>query len=209
MFYQLKYDMDLVDKVIEKKKCYIYGDGNNINDIEYENYPKGRFHTIIYSEKKVESWPNVEFYYNSLEMTEESDYLGNIDSWPIFRKNVVKILKKEYPNLEFYPVKLIDGDTLIAYLEDSEKFKFTFTKVWAFRSVYESLELIDSYWEQGLAENRPLYLTNYIYEVENAEFGDLVASANIANKKLHHYKLMSTHFLVDVVSENDVKVEKV
>ena len=103
----------------------------------------------------------------------------------------------------------IDGDTLIAYLEDSEKFKFTFTKVWAFRSVYESLELIDSYWEQGLAENRPLYLTNYIYEVENAEFGDLVASANIANKKLHHYKLMSTNFLVDVVSENDVKVEKV
>ena len=103
----------------------------------------------------------------------------------------------------------IDGDTLIAYLEDSEKFKFTFTKVWAFRSVYESLELIDSYWEQGLAKNRPLYLTNYIYEVENAEFGDLVASANIANKKLHHYKLMSTHFLVDIVSENDVKVEKV
>ena len=103
----------------------------------------------------------------------------------------------------------IDGDTLIAYLEDSEKFKFTFTKVWAFRSVYESLELIDSYWEQGLAKNRPLYLTNYIYEVENAEFGDLVASAHIANKKLHHYKLMSTHFLVDLVSENDVKVEKV
>ena len=103
----------------------------------------------------------------------------------------------------------IDGDTLIAYLEDSEKFKFTFTKVWAFRSVQESLELIDSYWEQGLAKNRPRYLTNYIYEVENAEFGDLVASANIVNKKLHHYKLMSTDFLVDVVSENDVKVEKV
>ena len=103
----------------------------------------------------------------------------------------------------------IDGDTLIAYLEDSEKFKFTFTKVWAFRSVYESLELIDSYWEQGLAKNRPRYLTNYIYEVENAEFGDLITSANMANKKLHHYKLMSTKFLVDLVSENDVKVEKV
>ena len=103
----------------------------------------------------------------------------------------------------------IDGDTLIAYLEDSEKFKFTFTKVWAFRSVQESLQLRDRYWEQGLAENRPLYLTNYIYEVENAEFGDLVASANVANKKLHQYKLMSTDFLVDVVSENDVKVEKV
>ena len=103
----------------------------------------------------------------------------------------------------------IDGDTLIAYLEDSEKFKFTFTKVWAFRSVYESLELIDSYWEQGLAKNRPRYLTNYIYEVENAEFGDLVASANIVNKKLHHYFIMSTEYLVDIVSENDVKVEKV
>lgn len=103
----------------------------------------------------------------------------------------------------------IDGDTLIAYLEDSEKFKFTFTKVWAFRSVYESLELIDSYWEQGLAKNRPRYLTNYIYEVENTEFGDLVASANITNKKLHHYFIMSTEYLVDIVSENDVKVEKV
>ena len=103
----------------------------------------------------------------------------------------------------------IDGDTLIAYLEDSEKFKFTFTKVWAFRSVQESLELIDSYWEQGLAKNRPRYLTNYIYEVENAEFGDLVTYANIANKKLHHYFIMSTEYLVDIVSENDVKVEKV
>ena len=103
----------------------------------------------------------------------------------------------------------IDGDTLIAYLKDSEKFKFTFTKVWAFRTVQESLELRDKYWEQGLAKNRPRYLTNYIYEVENAEFGDLVASVNIANKKLHHYKLMSTHFLVDIVSENDVKVEKI
>ena len=103
----------------------------------------------------------------------------------------------------------IDGDTLIAYLEDSEKFKFTFTKVWAFRSVQESLELIDSYWEQGLAKNRPRYLTNYIYEVENTEFGDLVTYANIANKKLHHYFIMSTEYLVDIVSENDVKVEKV
>lgn len=106
MFYQLKYDMDLVDKVIEKKKCYIYGDGNNINDIEYENYPKGRFHTIIHSEKKVESWPNVEFYYNSLEVTEESDYLGNIDSWPIFRKNVVKILKKRIPQFRILSCKI-------------------------------------------------------------------------------------------------------
>ena len=52
-------------------------------------------------------------------------------------------------------------------------------------------------------------MTNYIYEVENAEFGDLVSSANIVNKKLHHYKLMLTHFLEDLVSENDVKVEKV
>ena len=103
----------------------------------------------------------------------------------------------------------IDGNTLIAYLEDSEKIKFTFTKIWAFRTVQESLELRDKYWEQGLAENRPLYLTNYIYEVENTEFGDLVASAKAANKKLHHYFIMSTEYLVDILSENDVKVEKV
>ena len=103
----------------------------------------------------------------------------------------------------------IDGDTLIAYLEDSEKFKFTFTKIWAFRTVQESLELRDKYWEQGLAKNRPLYLTNYIYEVENTDFGDLVASANVLNKKLYHYFIMSTEYLVAIVSENDVKVEKV
>ena len=102
MFYQLKYDMNLVDKVIEKKKRYIYGDSNNINDIEFQNYSKGRFHTIIHSEKKVESWPNVEFYYNSLEMTEESDYLGNIDSWPIFRKNT----KKRIPQFRILSCKI-------------------------------------------------------------------------------------------------------
>ena len=137
-----------------------------------------------------------------VQLSENRTWRNDMEKW-------TKI-KPDFIPFGDYGIEInIDGDTLIAYLEDSEKFKFTFTKVWAFRSVYESLELIDSYWEQGLAKNRPLYLTNYIYEVENAEFGDLVASANIANKKLHHYKLMSTNFLVDVVSENDVKVEKV
>ena len=137
-----------------------------------------------------------------VQLSENRTWRNDMEKW-------TKI-KPDFIPFGDYGIEInIDGDTLIAYLEDSEKFKFTFTKVWAFRSVYESLELIDSYWEQGLAENRPLYLTNYIYEVENAEFGDLVASANVANKKLHQYKLMSTDFLVDVVSENDVKVEKV
>ena len=137
-----------------------------------------------------------------VQLSENRTWRNDMEKW-------TKI-KPDFIPFGDYGIEInIDGDTLIAYLEDSEKFKFTFTKVWAFRSVYESLELIDSYWEQGLAKNRPLYLTNYIYEVENAEFGDLVASANVANKKLHQYKLMSTDFLVDVVSENDVKVEKV
>ena len=39
--------------------------------------------------------------------------------------------------------------------------------------------------------------------------GDLPTTNIIEPKKLHHYKLMSTHFLVDIVSENDVKVEKI
>ena len=137
-----------------------------------------------------------------VQLSENRTWRNDMEKW-------TKI-KPDFIPFGDYGIEInIDGDTLIAYLEDSEKFKFTFTKVWAFRSVQESLELIDSYWEQGLAKNRPLYLTNYIYEVENAEFGDLVASANVANKKLHQYKLMSTDFLVDVVSENDVKVEKV
>ena len=137
-----------------------------------------------------------------VQLSENRTWRNDMEKW-------TKI-KPDFIPFGDYGIEInIDGDTLIAYLEDLEKFKFTFTKVWAFRSVYESLELIDSYWEQGLAKNRPRYLTNYIYEVENAEFGDLVASANIVNEKLHHYKLMSMHFLVDVVSENDVKVEKV
>lgn len=141
-------------------------------------------------------------YMTLVQLSENRTWRNDMEKWTKIKPGFVPFGD--------YGIEInIEGDTLIAYLEDSEKFKFTFTKVWAFRSVYESLELIDSYWEQGLAENRPLYLTNYIYEVENAEFGDLVASANIANKKLHHYKLMSTDFLVDVVSENDVKVEKV
>lgn len=119
-----------------------------------------------------------------VQLSENRTWRNDMEKW-------TKI-KPDFIPFGDYGIEInIDGDTLIAYLEDSEKFKFTFTNVWAFRSVYESLELIDSYWEQGLAKNRPLYLTNYIYEVENAEFGDLVASANIANKKLHHYKLIS------------------
>ena len=141
-------------------------------------------------------------YMTLVQLSENRTWRNDMEKW-------TKI-KPDFIPFGDYGIEInIDGDTLIAYLEDSEKFKFTFTKVWAFRTVQESLELIDSYWEQGLAKNRPRYLTNYIYEVENAEFGDLVASANIVNKKRHHYKLMSTHFLVDVVSENDVKVEKV
>ena len=137
-----------------------------------------------------------------VQLSENRTWRNDMEKW-------TKI-KPDFIPFGDYGIEInIDGDTLIAYLEDSEKFKFTFTKVWAFRSVYESLELIDSYWEQGLAKNRPLYLTNYIYEVENTAFGDLVTYANIANKKLHHYFIMSTEYLVDIVSENDVKVEKV
>ena len=110
-----------------------------------------------------------------VQLSENRTWRNDMEKW-------TKI-KPDFIPFGDYGIEInIDGDTLIAYLEDSEKFKFTFTKVWAFRSVYESLELIVSYWEQGLEKNRPLYLTNYIYEVENAEFGDLVASANIVNK---------------------------
>ena len=137
-----------------------------------------------------------------VQLSENRTWRNDMEKW-------TKI-KPDFIPFGDYGIEInIDGDTLIVYLEDSEKFKFTFTKIWAFRTVQESLELRDKYWEQGLAKNRPRYLTNYIYEVENTEFGDLVASANIANKKLHHYFIMSTEYLVDILSENDVKVEKV
>ena len=137
-----------------------------------------------------------------VQLSENRTWRNDMEKW-------TKI-KPDFIPFGDYGIEInIDGDTLIVYLEDSEKFKFTFTKIWAFRTVQESLELRDKYWEQGLAENRPLYLTNYIYEVENTDFGDLVASANVLNKKLYHYFIMSTEYLVAIVSENDVKVEKV
>lgn len=60
MFYQLKYDMDLVDKVIEKKKRYIYGDSNNINDIEFQNYSNDSIQILAWKPMKRPIWKQFE-----------------------------------------------------------------------------------------------------------------------------------------------------
>lgn len=101
-----------------------------------------------------------------------------------------------------------EEDTFILFLLGPQNFRLTARGIVAFKSIGESSELRDPYMEKGLAENRPGYLTNYVYEVKNGEFGDLIQSANRLNLTLHHYKIMTMTYLIDVVSEGEVVVEK-
>lgn len=111
MYYKLVYNMDLVDYISEKGERYIYCDNDNLDEIEYSGYQKGFFTQVLYSDTKID-WPNVEFYYNSLETRLESDYLGNIASWPLLHKNVISTLRGlNLQGVEFYPIKVIDEIT--------------------------------------------------------------------------------------------------
>lgn len=99
-----------------------------------------------------------------------------------------------------------DNNATINYI-GKYKFSITIHNILGFRIIDESSELRDPYAEIGLAEKRPKYLTNYLYEVRHAEFGDFINSMNDENLNLHHYKLMSMNFLIDIVSENSLCVE--
>ena len=108
-FYQLSYDMDLIDELIKIDENYIYAETTNIDKVESEKTKKGYFDNIVLKPNFDEKWPNIEFYYSSKVSTKESDYLLNVKRWPIVRVNVCEKLKEEAVNgLRFYPIKLID-----------------------------------------------------------------------------------------------------
>lgn len=111
------------------------------------------------------------------------------------------------------------GDYSIdCYLSDSgelrikfigvERFEIQIGNVVAFRIIDESSELRDPYAVVGLAKNRPKYLTNYVYEVENAEFGDLIKNIDRDESKFRHYKMMSMNYLIDIVSDCKLHIER-
>lgn len=109
-----------------------------------------------------------------------------------------------------YLVKCIvdnDNNAIIDYIGKCH-FRITIKDILGFRIIDESSELRDPYAEAGLAENRPTFLTNYIYEVKQVEFGDIIHSAIDKNLSTHHYKLMSMNYLIDIVSENVIHIEQ-
>lgn len=109
------------------------------------------------------------------------------------------------------------GDYLVdCYMDESNhfhasyigphNFKIIVKDTISFRMMDASLELRDPYFEQGQATNRPLYLTNYIYEVKNGEFGDLIHDTLSKDIDYHHYKLMSMNYFIDIISKSNIEI---
>lgn len=105
----MTYDMDSIDELIEKGENFIYAEQSNLSEIEYKNIKKGFFNTIILKQINIDEWPEVEFYYSSKASDRESDYLLNVDGWPIVHKRVKETLEKEgIKGIKYFAVKLID-----------------------------------------------------------------------------------------------------
>lgn len=112
MFYKLRYDMERLDELFETGKCCIDSKTNNLDEIEYGNIRKGRFHTIPRKEINFEQWPVVNFYYSSEFSDRQEDYLLNIEDWPIMHERVKNELEKnQIKGVNYYPICLIDTVT--------------------------------------------------------------------------------------------------
>lgn len=109
MYYMMTYDSEEHDKRIEEGKNYIYAEESNLEDIKYPKVKKRFFHCIAWEQIKIKKWPEVKFYYSSLASDRESDYLLNIDNWPIIHKRVKGALEKEgIRGIRYLEVKLVD-----------------------------------------------------------------------------------------------------
>lgn len=105
----MTYDMDSIDHLLKIGKSFIYAEHSNLDEIEYNGIKKGRFHTIMLKKLEISSWPNVEFYYSSKASNVESDYLLNVNAWPIVHKRVKRVLEDEkIKGIKFFNVSLID-----------------------------------------------------------------------------------------------------
>lgn len=109
MFYILEFDMERIDKAIKNGANTIYAEKSNLKNIEYPNIKKGWFEYIIINGKKIDDWPNVEFYYSSKASNLESEYLLNAASLPIIHKKVQQKFEQEgIEGIQYLPIKLID-----------------------------------------------------------------------------------------------------
>ena len=108
-FYELEFDMERIDKAIECGTNTIFAETSNLDEIEFEGEKKGFFHLIIYHQRTIENWPDVRFYYDSRGSALESEYLLNVERWPIIHRRVMEAFQQQgIEGIEYYPIKLID-----------------------------------------------------------------------------------------------------
>ena len=108
-FYELDFDMERIDKAIECGTNTIFAETSNLDEIEFEGEKKGFFHLIIYHQRTIENWPDVRFYYDSRGSALESEYLLNVEGWPIIHRRVMEAFQQHgIEGIQYYPIKLID-----------------------------------------------------------------------------------------------------
>ena len=112
-FYKLVFDMDRIDDAIENGTNSIYAISSNLNEIECAGIKKGFFNTIVLRKlDEIIDWPRVEFYYDSIVSDLESEYLLNVDRWPIIHQKVMLEFNSNGINgIKYYPILLIDQVT--------------------------------------------------------------------------------------------------
>lgn len=147
MFYKMTYDMDSIDELLKIGKSFMYAEQSNLDEIEYPGIKKGWFNTIMIKQLEISNWPNVEFYYSSKASNVESDYLLNVNVWPIVHKRVKDVLEAEsIKGIKFFPVSLIDVVT--GHINRNYYFMYIENFIDAFdmeRSEYQYIEKYDVY----------------------------------------------------------------
>lgn len=109
MFYRMDFDMEIIDESIREGTNAIYAEQDNLSEIEYDGIKKGFFDNIILSDRKIDSWPEVKFYYSSKVSNRENEYLLSSTSWPIIHKKVQDIFERErIQGIEYYSIELVD-----------------------------------------------------------------------------------------------------
>lgn len=167
MFYKLSYDMDSIDELLKKGENYIYAEDNNLDEIEYDNIRKGRFHTVPLKQISFRNWPNVNFYYSSKVSERKGDFLLSSTNWPIVHEKVKKTLENNnIKGIEFFPICLIDVITnkmideyYFMYISrfidayDMKKSKFTYDENYN----YYSFEPTQIYLDTKQCENEDIF----------------------------------------------------
>lgn len=99
---------------------------------------------------------------------------------------------------------------MILYGEGSDellKIKIEFGTVLYYSAIKEGWDNTDSYYEQGLAINRPEFSEGVLFEVENGEVGDTVLST-CPEQPIYHYCVYGINYIVDIISMNRPRITK-